>query len=257
VSYFTLVRNKCLRSADQSPRRWPRRFRNTLLMHEDGGASLTARPFRPRLSKTSQPLIEIEPNLIARRPMEWAAYGRVVRDCPGPRRHSRKTAGDHITQAAHNAYCPVPSVEPVVNFECSPNWPLARFLFHTSALPPPHATLASRRPATALPAPDLHRLIAPALPGAFPHSITSSARGEQRRRDFESERLGGFQIDHQLVFGRRLHRQVGRLLALEDAIDIASRAAELVDCVGSIGDQVFQCTQGALHCYDTSERATR
>src|SRR5262249_20878827 len=45
-----------------------------------------------------------------------------------------------------------------------------------SALPPPHATLASRRPATALPGSDLHRLIAPALPGAFPHSITSSAR---------------------------------------------------------------------------------
>src|SRR5262249_34669795 len=45
-----------------------------------------------------------------------------------------------------------------------------------SALPPPHATLASRRPAMALPGPDLHRLIAPALPGAFFHSITSSAR---------------------------------------------------------------------------------
>src|SRR6266481_9233636 len=44
-----------------------------------------------------------------------------------------------------------------------------------SALPPPHATLASRRPATA-PGSDLHRLIAPALPGAFRHSITSSAR---------------------------------------------------------------------------------
>src|SRR5262249_24557817 len=39
----------------------------------------------------------------------------------------------------------------------------------------PHATLGSRRLATALPGPDLHRLIAPALPGAFPHSITSSA----------------------------------------------------------------------------------
>jgi len=37
------------------------------------------------------------------------------------------------------------------------------------------ATLASRRFATALPGSDLHRLIAPALPGAFPHSITSSA----------------------------------------------------------------------------------
>src|ERR1700682_4985200 len=36
-----------------------------------------------------------------------------------------------------------------------------------SALLPPHATLASRRPATALPGPDFHRLIAPAWAGAF------------------------------------------------------------------------------------------
>src|SRR3974390_3078788 len=36
-----------------------------------------------------------------------------------------------------------------------------------SALLPPHATLASGRPATALPRPDSHRLIAPALAGAF------------------------------------------------------------------------------------------
>src|SRR5260370_32661716 len=43
------------------------------------------------------------------------------------------------------------------------------------AEPPPHATLASRRPATALPGPDSHRLIPPAWPAAFLHSITSSA----------------------------------------------------------------------------------
>ena len=40
-----------------------------------------------------------------------------------------------------------------------------------------------------------------------------------------------------LVLGRRLHRQVGRLLALEDAIDIAGRAPVLVDEIGPIGDQ--------------------
>src|SRR5262249_41429976 len=39
------------------------------------------------------------------------------------------------------------------------------------------------------------------------------------------------------VLGRRLHRQVRRLLALEDAIDITSRLPELVDLIGSIGDQ--------------------
>ena len=61
--------------------------------------------------------------------------------------------------------------------------------------------------------------------------------GEQRRRHVEAERLGGLEIDHQLVLGRRLHRQVGRLLAFEDAIDVACRAAVLVDEIGPIGDQ--------------------
>src|SRR5262249_36340719 len=58
--------------------------------------------------------------------------------------------------------------------------PHARAVYAScSALPPPHATLASRRPAMALPGSDLHRLIAPALPGAFLHSITSSARASR------------------------------------------------------------------------------
>jgi hypothetical protein len=36
-------------------------------------------------------------------------------------------------------------------------------------------------------------------------------RGRARCRQIEAERLGGFQIDHQLVLGRRLHRQISRL----------------------------------------------
>src|SRR5262245_24650752 len=51
---------------------------------------------------------------------------------------------------------------------------------------------------------------------------------EQRRRHFDAERLGGLKIDHQLVFGRVLHREIGRLLPLEDAIDVACRAPEWV-----------------------------
>jgi hypothetical protein len=34
-----------------------------------------------------------------------------------------------------------------------------------------------------------------------------------------------------------LHRQVRRLLALEDAVDVTGRAAELVDEIGAVGDQ--------------------
>src|SRR5260370_17895726 len=61
--------------------------------------------------------------------------------------------------------------------------------------------------------------------------------GEQRWRKRDAERLGGFQVDHQLELGWRLHRQFGWLGALQDAIDIAGRAPEKVDVYGAIGHQ--------------------
>jgi hypothetical protein len=54
---------------------------------------------------------------------------------------------------------------------------------------PPHATLASRRPATALPGPDLHRLIAPALAGGFLFDHLAS-HGLQRQRHIDAQGLG-------------------------------------------------------------------
>src|SRR6516164_4809127 len=44
-------------------------------------------------------------------------------------------------------------------------------------------------------------------------------------RDFQAERLRGLEVDHQLELGRRLHWQVSGLLAFEDAVDVAGRAA--------------------------------
>jgi hypothetical protein len=48
--------------------------------------------------------------------------------------------------------------------------------------------------------------------------------GEYGRRHCEADSLGGLEIDRQFVLDRRLHRQVGRLLALEDTIDVSRRA---------------------------------
>src|SRR5262245_226315 len=59
---------------------------------------------------------------------------------------------------------------------------------------------------------------------------------EHGRRHGEAKCPGGLEIDHQLVFGRRLHRKVCRLLALEDAINVSSRPPVLVDKIRPIGD---------------------
>src|SRR5262245_4969468 len=70
--------------------------------------------------------------------------------------------------------------------------------------------------------------------------------GEQAIRHGEAENFGGLEVDHQLVFGRRLYREVSRLLALEDAIDVAGGAPMQVDSVGPVGDETSVCDKTAL-----------
>src|SRR5215472_4687763 len=69
------------------------------------------------------------------------------------------------------------------------------------------------------------------------HSITSSARGEQAIGHCEAKRLGGLEVDRQLVLGRRLYRKVGRPLAFENAIDVTSGLPVGINRVWPITDQ--------------------
>jgi hypothetical protein len=57
---------------------------------------------------------------------------------------------------------------------------------------------------------------------------------EQRGRNCEAERLSSLEIDNQLVLHRSLYWKVGRLLALEDAIDVARRAPKQVLRINAI-----------------------
>jgi hypothetical protein len=51
--------------------------------------------------------------------------------------------------------------------------------------------------------------------------------GENARRDFETERLRGVEINDKFNLGGLLHRQVGRFFALQDAADIDVEGAAL------------------------------
>ena len=62
---------------------------------------------------------------------------------------------------------------------------------------------------------------------APPHSITSSARSS-RDVAARGQLPWPLKVDYELIFGRRLHRQIGRLFALEDAIDIAGGPAKIL-----------------------------
>ena len=79
------------------------------------------------------------------------------------------------------------------------------------------------------------------------HSFDHFVGGrEQVVRHGEAERPGSLEVEDQLELGRRLNRQVGRLLALEDAIDAAGRLPVLVDVIRPIGDQATVGGEGTF-----------
>ena len=69
--------------------------------------------------------------------------------------------------------------------------------------------------------------------------------GEHARSNIEAERLGCLEIDHPFILGGRLHR----LLALEDAIDIAGCSAKLFAEIHPLRDQSLLVLQGRDHSF--------
>ena len=59
---------------------------------------------------------------------------------------------------------------------------------------------------------------------------------KQRGRDRYAERFSRFEIDHQFIFGRRLHRKFSRFLAFEDAIGVGGSAPKHFDQIRAVGD---------------------
>src|SRR3974390_3112850 len=83
--------------------------------------------------------------------------------------------------------------------------------------------------------------------------------GEERRGHGEAERLSGLEVDHQLEFGRALHRQVGWLLALENAIDVASSLSERIDRVCPVRDETTISNEETkrVDCWQSVPRCQR
>jgi hypothetical protein len=77
---------------------------------------------------------------------------------------------------------------------------------------------------TTPPASYLHRPSAKRNDPSFDHLVGA---GEQHRGHLEAERSRRFEVDDQLVLRWRLHRQIGWLLAFQDAVDVTRRAPNL------------------------------
>jgi hypothetical protein len=61
--------------------------------------------------------------------------------------------------------------------------------------------------------------------------------GQHDRRNIEVERPGGFEIESYFLLRRRLYGQIGRLLAVEDAVDVTGCAMKLIEVVNPVGDE--------------------
>src|SRR5947209_18076777 len=68
----------------------------------------------------------------------------------------------------------------------------------------------------------------------------------EMQRHLEAQRLGGLEIDDQLKLCRRLQWKLGRLLTLEDAVDVTCRQVKLFAANVTIRNQGAQLRKEAI-----------
>jgi hypothetical protein len=66
------------------------------------------------------------------------------------------------------------------------------------------------------------------------------------RRDFQSQSLGGFDIDHQLELGRPFYREIRGLGSFEDLINVDCRTPVQISQIGSITHQATEPRKSSI-----------
>src|SRR5262249_33053183 len=66
---------------------------------------------------------------------------------------------------------------------------------------------------------------------SFDHVV---CKGEKRGRDREAKRLCSLEVDYQFELGRLLNREIGRLGAFENFIDVVACMAEDIGYIGAV-----------------------
>src|SRR5882672_2268102 len=68
----------------------------------------------------------------------------------------------------------------------------------------------------------------------FDHLVSAD---KNRGRYGEAERFGSLHVDQEFELGRLFNRQIGRLGAFENFINVAACTAEQIDYIGAVDDQ--------------------